>query len=916
MHSRSWSRGAVLLALVSVTVTSTANALFEPRYERCEALLDRREVMDVCGHSINPSAVAYLPSARRLVIAGQEYLIHATESGSGRLAVDGCYFGADRSLGRGDIEGIASLDFALSKPEPNMDPSGRLTANWAKLKALEGHILAMEENYAFRGVYLVDTGRLGSGLTRAESATVQRFPISEYLRNLEAVAFVPDLTDDAYLGILLMGSQNRRIQACRIPLGDSSKPVRCEDKTARYSRSVDSMEYDPTFEVRPGVFGALVIGADPADHGVYVDPWALALRGEVVRWSDEFAMRGGSVGGVRMTGREGHAIYGDKVFYALDEGKRASGAVVCRMSTKPRSRASSISGWHPTDAGDPNSSTPAAEFALSATNALAAAAPSPWSASEPMDALKPVREVTPEYMLQRWPAYARAGDGECGSLCQSEKSAMCVLYPELCVHLRCQDVLSGADTSFDMGDICDGTDSSGAAIGSPEALAAAALTEANMVTGWRQVRLDNVDGRCDGSCLEFKALMCDTFAALCQQLQCEDQRMGAVSEVVSDCETVPAPLERGMLLPITLRNDQMSARWAAHHQFDADVATSDAPSSSAGEAEAPTSAGLCNRRCQEDKRQMCLGNPTHCWALRCSDIRAGITRSVLDCDDKPPAEIMMPGRQSSTTAAAVEGGLCKWNGCGSSAQARPGGYCSASLANCVSDCEGSWCPSTPGYEAVLPWKAFLLGAEPVVSGPAAGSVSVQSQSESSTPAAGSKHAAGAPSTPEAERPVLGYCNWDGCNGEEQGSEWCRESVDNCVFTCGGSWCWHAPAGHTAEIKPSESPRPHSDSVPAPETIDIPPPLPPAAPVDTRPQVRNPPVTSSDVRLPSDRREAATGSSLLQGPTTDDLVVTLNVDDVAGWLGLQDDRVARLVAILEGIPNVSLTRNPVDPGIGK
>lgn len=85
----------------------------------------------------------------------------------------------------------------------------------------------MEENYAFRGVYLVDTGRLGSGLTRAESATVQRFPISEYLRNLEAVAFVPDLTDDAYLGILLMGSQNRRIQACRIPLGDSSKPVRC-----------------------------------------------------------------------------------------------------------------------------------------------------------------------------------------------------------------------------------------------------------------------------------------------------------------------------------------------------------------------------------------------------------------------------------------------------------------------------------------------------------------------------------------------------------------------------------------------------------------------------------------------------------------------------------------------------------------
>jgi hypothetical protein len=90
--------------------------------------------------------------------------------------------------------------------------------------------------------------------------------------------------------------------------------VICESETGRYSGgSVDSMEYDPTFEVMPGVYGALIIGTDPADHAVYVDPWALALRGEVVRWSEEFEMRDGRVGDVPMIGREGHAIHGDKV---------------------------------------------------------------------------------------------------------------------------------------------------------------------------------------------------------------------------------------------------------------------------------------------------------------------------------------------------------------------------------------------------------------------------------------------------------------------------------------------------------------------------------------------------------------------------------------------------------------------------
>lgn len=94
------------------------------------------------------------------------------------------------------------------------------------MKALESHILVVEENYSFRGVYLVDTSRLGTGFVRSDVATVSRFELPVYLKNLEALAFVPDLSDDDYLGIMIMGSQDRVFKACRIPLGDSSKPVR------------------------------------------------------------------------------------------------------------------------------------------------------------------------------------------------------------------------------------------------------------------------------------------------------------------------------------------------------------------------------------------------------------------------------------------------------------------------------------------------------------------------------------------------------------------------------------------------------------------------------------------------------------------------------------------------------------------
>ena len=40
-------------------------------------------------------------------------------------------------------------------------------------------------------------------------------------------------------------------------------------------------------------------------------------------------MADGYVDGMRMVGREGHAVYGDRVFYAVDANRKAAGVVIC-----------------------------------------------------------------------------------------------------------------------------------------------------------------------------------------------------------------------------------------------------------------------------------------------------------------------------------------------------------------------------------------------------------------------------------------------------------------------------------------------------------------------------------------------------------------------------------------------------------
>lgn len=107
----------------------------EPQYARCAPVINARGVRDACGHSINPSAVSYLPTSRKLVISGHEYIIHASEGEDGVFTLDGCYYGEGRTLGSGDIEASASLDFALgSMPTIETDPTGRLAINWAKVR--------------------------------------------------------------------------------------------------------------------------------------------------------------------------------------------------------------------------------------------------------------------------------------------------------------------------------------------------------------------------------------------------------------------------------------------------------------------------------------------------------------------------------------------------------------------------------------------------------------------------------------------------------------------------------------------------------------------------------------------------------------------------------------------------------------
>lgn len=277
------------------------------------------------------------------------YFLRQDEDGG--FFIEGCYKGRQGSLGRGDIECVASLDFALSKPPDTAHP--QIQENWRRLKALDTHVLVMEENYFSKTAYLVDTTKLGNGKHGDTAATVVKFGIPIYPSHLEGLAFVPDLSDDIHLGTVFLGSQRGDVVACKLPLGDlvSDKNVTCTGHPTLFRHSIDSMEFDPTFQVMPGKFGALVIGSDPVGKAVYVDPWRLQ-NGEVLTWSEEFRLRSEAVDGHPMYGREGHAIHGNRSFYALDDNRHNNrGVVVCDISNKPVSTAQNVTGWHASDPG-------------------------------------------------------------------------------------------------------------------------------------------------------------------------------------------------------------------------------------------------------------------------------------------------------------------------------------------------------------------------------------------------------------------------------------------------------------------------------------------------------------------------------------------------------------------------------------
>ncbi len=51
----------------------------------------------------------------------------------------------------------------------------------------------------------------------------------------------------------------------------------------------------------------------------------------------------------------------------------------------------------------------------------------------------------------------------------------------------------------------------------------------------------------------------------------------------------------------------------------------------------------------------------------------------------------------------------------------------------------------------------------------------------------------------------GYCNYQGCNGEIQGGDWCNNSRTNCEGNCSGTWCTNNPAPTTSPVAATSSP---------------------------------------------------------------------------------------------------------------
>ena len=60
--------------------------------------------------------------------------------------------------------------------------------------------------------------------------------------------------------------------------------------------------------------------------------------------------------------------------------------------------------------------------------------------------------------------------------------------------------------------------------------------------------------------------------------------------------------------------------------------------------------------------------------------------------------------------------------------------------------------------------------------------------------------------PAPSPPTSGYCNYNGCNGQAQGGDWCNISQTNCEGNCSGTWCSSSPSKPTTSA-PTPSPVP-------------------------------------------------------------------------------------------------------------
>eukprot|EP00873_Tetraselmis_striata_P027305 jgi/Tetstr1/447569/TSEL_034947.t2 len=260
-------------------------------YTDCKSIVTMDDIMATCGHLINPSGLVYQPSIGKLYAVGQEYIMHLNETrtdiGDYEYHISGCYKGSELSLGRGDAEAAAGLDFDL--PEPDRDDR-RWHKNWRILSNLKHYIMTVEENYAEPVVYLVDTTKLGD---------------------------------------------------------DWSLPAVCNDFEAHFSVEIDMMEFDPTFKVQDGAYGALLVGSEQNNAAVYVDPYLVEQgKDNDVTLTEPFELLSGAVDGIPMNGIEGIQIFDNRIFFAIDRNSpRTQGVVTCKF-TKPKSMARRTHGWH------------------------------------------------------------------------------------------------------------------------------------------------------------------------------------------------------------------------------------------------------------------------------------------------------------------------------------------------------------------------------------------------------------------------------------------------------------------------------------------------------------------------------------------------------------------------------------------